>query len=404
MSAPDQTSGSLIRIEPLDELALNRRRKRYLFEADKSFRTASQLELLPSEWRDLLARWVKRGGKSRWDTLLKDAGTVHLTLAETLREWLINKGWAIVIEERKHGDWWPASLELRDLPLLRRILGLGDKEQDALHWQTLRGQLHSSCTADIFPALSALDELPLHRALARCDLVLALQRWQDVQRSGTRRDFALLARNDTKGISESEWSWLEQALDLAEFRIERHTPLLLLGTSLSLIMPNGQLNLASCADFAALTPSTLQSILRIDGYVSRWQLIENRTSFERVARRRKPDTGVIWLPGFPPGWWCNAIRKLLELAPAPAYIACDPDPAGISIALKAAELWQERHIDWQPWKMSACDLAGLRVRKPLSEADRIQLAALIQPLPAQFAELAEWMLEHGEKGEQEGYL
>ena len=52
------------------------------------------------------------------------------------------------------------------------------------------------------------------------------------------------------------------------------------------------------------------------------------------------------------------------------------------------------------------DLAALRVRKPLTEGDKLQLAALQQEpaLPAPLAELLEWMLERGEKGEQEGYL
>lgn len=56
--------------------------------------------------------------------------------------------------------------------------------------------------------------------------------------------------------------------------------------------------------------------------------------------------------------------------------------------------------------MSAGDLATLRARKPLTETDKFQLASLQQEgrLPAQLAELTKWMLEHGEKGEQEGYL
>ena len=52
------------------------------------------------------------------------------------------------------------------------------------------------------------------------------------------------------------------------------------------------------------------------------------------------------------------------------------------------------------------DLAALRVRKPLTESDRLQIAALQQEsmLPAPFLELIKWMLKHDEKGEQEGYL
>lgn len=395
MSTPDS-----IFVEPLDERALSKRRKRFRLEA------ASQLELIPAEWSKLLTRWVKRGGNSRWETLLKDAGTANLSLADTLRDWLLRQGWAIVIEERKHGDWWPQSLELRNLSHLRTALGISDKEQDTQRWQIVREKLQACCNSDLAPALFALDEFPVHRALARHDLVQSLQHWQNAQRSGTRRDFALLARNDTKGISEAEWNWLEQTLDLAEFRIERHTPMLLLAAPLSLTLPHGQIDLASCTDFAALTPATLQAVTAASGTINRWQLVENRTSFERVARQREADVGVIWLPGFPPSWWHKAVSKLLDLAPAQAYIACDPDPAGIAIALKAAESWHERGIEWLPWKMTATDLASLRVRKPLTESDKLQLAALQQmpALPASLTGLLEWMLKHDEKGEQEGYL
>jgi hypothetical protein len=374
----------------------------------RRFRPGSPLPLdtLPHEWHSLLKKWLKRGGNSRWETLVKDAGTTHLALAESLLNWLLRHGWAIVEDERRHGSWWPQSLELRNLPQLRDALGINDKEQDAQHWQALREMLHAHCDDNFAPALLALDELPVHRALTRQDLIATLQRWQDTQQSGTRRDFALFARNDTKGLSESEWNWLEQTLDLAEFRIERHTPLLLLSAPLTLNMPRGQIDLTSCVDFAALTPATLQATTAASGTISRWQLVENRTSFERVARQREYDVGVIWLPGFPPNWWRSVVGQLLDHAPAPAYIACDPDPAGIAIALKAAELWRERGIAWLPWKMSATDLAALRVRKLLTEVDRLQLAALRQEtvLPTQLSELAEWMLEHGEKGEQEGYL
>lgn len=396
MSAPDP-----ICIQPLDGRAVCKRRKRFCGDA------ATTLELVPSDWQTLLARWVRRGGNSRWETLLKDAGAANLTLADTLREWLVRQGWATVIEERKHGGWWPQSLELRNLPQLRAALGIADKGQDAQRWQSVRTELNSLCGDTLrTPALLALDKLPVRYALARSDLIVSLQHWQDAQRSGTRRDFALAARDDTKGVTEAEWHWLEQTLDLAEFRIERHTPLLLLSAPLKLTLSHGQLDLASCADFAALTPATLQAVTAASGTISRWQLVENRTSFERVARQRDVCVGVIWLPGYPPSWWRTAAGKLLDLNPAPAHIACDPDPAGIAIALKAAELWRERDIEWQPWRMSAHDLAALRVRKPLTGTDRLQLAALRQEpaLPRQLAELLEWMLEHGEKGEQEGYL
>lgn len=390
-----------IRIEPLDQRKVSQRRKRYCEHVPQ------QLGQIPGEWRELLTRWVRRGGNSRWETLRNDAGATSIQLADSLREWLLREGWAVVVELRQHGDWWPQSIELRNLPELRATLGIVDKAQDAQRWQVAREELKNICTDSLHtPALFALDKLPARYALARSDLIVSLQRWQDAQRSGTRRDFALLARDDTKGVSETEWNWLEATLDLAEFQIERHTPLLLLSAPLKLTMPHGQLDLANCADFAALTPSTVHAATAVSGAVSYWQLVENRTSFERVAKKREPNVGVIWLPGYPPSWWHTAVGQLLDLAPAPAHIACDPDPAGIAIALKASELWRERGIAWQPWKMAASDLASLRVRKPLTEGDKLQLDSLRHQhvLPAPLSELLEWMLVQGEKGEQEGYL
>jgi len=56
--------------------------------------------------------------------------------------------------------------------------------------------------------------------------------------------------------------------------------------------------------------------------------------------------------------------------------------------------------------MSTTDLAALAARKPINETDRSQLASLqADPeLPAMLAELVTWMAQHGEKGEQEGYV
>ncbi|OIR14628.1 hypothetical protein GALL_44330 [mine drainage metagenome] len=387
-------------IEPLDKRRVCQKRRCSMPGSPQS------LDSLPAEWRELLARWVQRGGNSRWETLRKDAGTTRVQLADALLDWLLRSGWAAVAEQWKLGAWWPQQVELLYLPQLRAALGLRDKDNDAQRWQECRALLHALDNPTLSPAVPLLDELPVQRALARQDLIFKLHDWQIQQRNGTRRDFALFARGDTKAVSEGEWNWLESIVDLAEFGIERHTPLLLIAAQLTLTLPNGRIDLASCADFAALTPATIQDATAASGTVNRWQLVENRTSFERATKSREVETGVIWLPGFPPTWWRETVGRLLNLAPAPASIACDPDPAGIAIALKAAELWRELGLNWQPWKMSAADLASLPVRKPLTESDRLQLASLQQEpaLPSALAELLEWMLEHGEKGEQEGYL
>lgn len=386
--------------EPLDKRRACQKRRRTATCLPQA------LDTLPTEWRELLARWVRRGGNSRWETLRNEAGDKQQKLAFGLLDWLLKNGWLSIIQQWENSDWLPQRVEFRNLPQLRAALGLRDKDEDALRWQEIRTALQTLGNPALSPAVLSLDELPVQRALARQDLIFGLHEWLTQQQNGTRRDFAWFVRGNTKGVSEGEWSWLESVLDLAEFGIERHTPLLLVSAPLQLHLPHGQIDLAASPDFAALTPATMQAVTTATGTISRWQLVENRTSFERVAKQRQPDTGAIWLPGFPPSWWHIAVGQLLDRAPAPAQLACDPDPAGIAIALKAAELWRERKLDWQPWRMSASDLAALRVRKPLTEGDKLQLATLRHEpfLPAPFFELLEWMLEHGEKGEQEGYL
>ncbi len=96
---------------------------------------------------------------------------------------------------------------------------------------------------------------------------------------------------------------------------------------------------------------------------------------------------------------------MLELCPAPALIACDPDPAGIEIALDVARIWTGKSLRWQPWHMDSEPLSGLNRKKGLTENDKDRLnRLLLQPMPEAFREFAAWMLENGQKGEQEGIV
>jgi hypothetical protein len=55
--------------------------------------------------------------------------------------------------------------------------------------------------------------------------------------------------------------------------------------------------------------------------------------------------------------------------------------------------------------MDVRTLAALPGTRPLESSDRERLQRLRQrPLPADLGELAEWMLAHNRKGEQEGIL
>lgn len=365
------------------------------------------IDTLPAEWRGLAAQWVKRTAGATscyWNTLAKDAGADY-PLAQHLLEWLLSARWIVVTEERRHGAWWPTRVEFLEIPRLRSLLGIPDPAEPARQWAELRAGIDFAQHPDLTAAMVSLDGLPAARAVTRTRLLQALSRWRQVERTGTRRDFSHFARGDTKAITDAEWRWLEDAVDLAADGIERHTPLLLIAAPLVLGLPNGTIALDGSPDFSALTPATLAALTSVSGSIGRWRLIENQTSFERCARSREEDTGVVWLPGFPPGWWREAMTKLIALAPAPAEIACDPDPAGIAIAMEAGRLWDAAGQPWLPWNMGAADLDALRVRKPLTEMDRRLIDSLLaKPLPEELVALANRMLDSCEKGEQEGYL
>jgi hypothetical protein len=364
------------------------------------------LDTLPADWRDLLTRWARQGERCKWDSLLKKAGSRQVETAVSLLDWLLHHGWVTLEEQRQLASWRPLWVQFRELPALRRALGLKDADAEAARWESRRAELATDLDPALAPLMAALDELLPARALARADLISALARWFADARHGTQRDFALFARGGTKSLTDAEWNWLNDAIDLIEFGIERHTPLLLLAAPIVLHLPGGALNLAASADFGALTPATLGAALAAEHAPQRWQLVENRTSFERVARNRAPDTGVIWLPGFPPAWWREAVTKLLALAPAPAVIACDPDPAGVAIALQAGSIWQAAGLDWQPWHMDIITLQRLPGHSPLNAWDGARIAQLLLTpnLPDALAVLLDYMQVHKIKGEQEGIL
>lgn len=365
--------------------------------------TPLPLDTLPADWRTLLTRWLRRGERIKWDTLRQDAGSNQIESTHNLREWLLRAGWISLEETREHGLWQARWLTWTNSGALRQTLGLPDAARHAAEWRALRNSPFSD--ARIQAVAATLDTLPPARALARHALLLALDTWRAEQRYGTRRDFALFARADTKAITATEWAWLDHQLGLSNYGVDRHTPILCIRAPLVLATSHGQINLAACPDFIGLSLDSIAAASSIDGTITAWRMVENRTSFERMAREYGQRDAVIWLPGFAPGWWKQTVRHLLRLKPAPALIACDPDPAGVEIALDAASVWQAAGIAWQAWQMDAANLAALPSRKPLTERDRQRLNALCQlDLPDTLRVLAEWMATHGEKGEQEGFL
>jgi hypothetical protein len=371
--------------------------------------TPEAIDTWPPAWRQLAMSWTRRasGSNSRckWETLLSAAGGTAFETAHDLLEALLTGGWVRLEEAWREGRWQPIWIEFVALPDLRAALGMPDlAAQQVAMAQDLAALLANPSAAVFHEAAEEAAMLRPSLALARLELLAALVRW-NAPAQATHRDFAQFARGDTKAITSAEWDWLDARVDLLACGIGDHAPLLCIAAPITLSLPRGLLNLDAAPDFIALPPATLDVATAAHGQINEWTLVENRTSFERVARNRGVDQGVLWLPGFAPGWWQAAITRLLHLVPAPARIACDPDPAGIEIATNAGALWQAAGLDWQPWRMTSTDLASLSRKKSLSEHDLRRLAALRDTtLPPLLRDLAEALVATGEKGEQEGYL
>ncbi|MBA2659506.1 MAG: hypothetical protein H0U72_08190 [Nitrosospira sp.] len=358
----------------------------------------------PMEWRELLVDWIRASSpKRKWDTLLTVAGSRRIHFAHELLDALLRGGWVELEERRQSGRWLPVWVSFLELPTLRQQLGLPDKDALAELFRT--EALHPFDDSRLRSAQQSLDAFPPQSALRRLALLRALDNWLTGQRFGTRRDFSLFARGTTKAISTAEWEWLERHVDLVELGIEKHIPAVWMRAPVLLLHENLGLDLRMIDDCIALTPDTLSSLTGIEGRIGCWRLLENRTSFERAARRYGDKDFVVWMPGFAPSWWRQSVAQLLTLCPASALIACDPDPAGIEIALQAARIWDKAGLSWQPWGMDVETLSSLPDRQPLSQNDKEQLQRLLrQPLPDSLQALADWMLVHARKGEQEGAI
>ncbi len=357
----------------------------------------------PAPWRNLLLQWLDGAAKRRWNTLIERAGNTGFGVAHELIDALLRAGLVETDESRERGQWKIQQVTFIERGALRAALGLPDT--DALRAQLAEEIASPPLDTRLLPLWTELADYPPSRGLERCALLRKTDAWIADHRFGTRRDFALFARGGTKAVSGAEWKWLEALVDFGDFGIEKHTPALWLRAPLTLRFGDRSIDLAAAPDMIGLSPATLALLDSVDGHIGCWRVIENRTSFERVAREQGGADGVIWLPGFAPSWWKEALRKILHCKPAPARIACDPDPAGINIALDAGAVWQSCGLAWSPWKMNVCDLMQLDARPPLSSHDKVVLEQLVaRALPAELRDLANWMQAHGEKGEQEGYL
>ncbi|HEY9105040.1 MAG TPA: hypothetical protein VIN58_00060, partial [Roseateles sp.] len=227
--------------------------------------------------------------------------------------------------------------------------------------------------------------------------------WVADGHTGLRRDFALHLGH-TKAISTGEWGWLERHFDLPALGIDAFAPTLTLAGEACLCWPGDRRLDLGAAPFLTVPADGLQGLQRVDAPPARWWLIENRASFEKQAARRAPGDTLVWIAGRPTRAWGEAMSRLITLAPAPAAISADADPAGIEIALAAAEPWERAGLAWAATAMEPARLyrPGLQ---PLGRYDLGLLARLAaRPLPPELAALRDALAERGVKAEQEGWL
>lgn len=367
------------------------------------------VQVWPATWRGLAADWLIQCGDSertRWDTFLRIAGEPRVEDASGLVVELLAAGFLEIEEHRAKGQWQLRWIHFRNLSELRQQLGLPDLASVTARIEAFL----SACTDD--PRFSSITEslalLSPLLAAKRIELVDALRRWLLQERTGTEREFAYFSRGDTKAISASEWKWLREHIDLSSVGIDRHKPSLWLRAKFVAKLENdpGRLiDFGAFPDFLGVTPQTIDALGSIDRQPSAWRLIENRTNFEKACAAQDSAEAVLWVPGWPAPWWKTSVLKLLRLAPVPAHICCDPDPAGIQIAIVVAKVWEEAGLAWDVEGMGVDELRRLEKRKALTMQDRRILDRLLaQNISDSLKALANEMIEKSQKGEQEGLL
>lgn len=357
----------------------------------------------------VLQRWLKSHAQERaWQSLLDAAGKDALDTVDGLRDDLLAAGALAVKEEFKSGQWRVARIVWRDLPALQQATGITTADEHAAQRDDLATQWRA--LADEHPWLADAAQAAAKSTAVvqaqRLPLLQALVEWRQAQRNGLRQDFARAAREHTKGITTTEWEWLDAHLSLETLGIGRFEPIMWLAGTLTLEGTNAEAVLTvQPLGFVGVPCRQLASPWTVRVVPQRYWLIENRASFERQAVRVADDICLVWLPGRPTEAWMQAMAWLLAHAPAPAAISCDPDPAGIQIAMTAGQLWTDASLAWTPQHMdSSIWQAGTTLA--LNDYDRRVLLELQtdQRLPASLAQLRDYMLDSGCKAEQEGWL
>ena len=365
------------------------------------------LPALDDDQRALLADWLRDSAETRrWQGLLEAAGPARLELAQRLADRALHKGLCTRKERFDKGCWWPAELCWVELEALQAALGLptrsGRDARRAVLQQRLNALMEDELVGEAAQVL-AESRMATTAAEARAALLEALVPWVGAGEQGLRRDFALRLGH-TKAVGDGEWAWLERHFDLPALGIGNFTPTLTLAGDLSLVWDGGKRMDLGALAFATFPVAGLLVAQRVDAPPVRWWLIENRASFEKQAARRAPGDALVWIAGRPTRAWKDAMHRLLHLVPALGAVSADADPAGIEIALAAAEPWVAAGLPWNAVAMEAerLDRPGLQA---LGHYDRGVLARLAgRSLPSALTALRDALARRGVKAEQEAWL
>jgi hypothetical protein len=330
-------------------------------------------------------------------TLFAKAGNArHVAIAAA--DYLLIQGWVDLSEKRRGSLWDITAMRWLDADALRGALNLPRRDAESVR----RAEAMASPPRDerLAGLHASLRTLATRTLIRRAAIVAKLDAWCADGRSGSRNTFAQFALDDSHGMTTADWRWLGCHVDLEELGISRHTPALWLRAPLRLSFQGGrQIDLAAIPDMIALSPLTISGIEHVEGAPVAWLLVENRTSFEDVARKVGDRFAVVWMPGYVPDWWLEAMRHFSRLMPEEALIAADPDPAGIEIAIRASSPWGS---NWKPLAMSPDALTATGLGKAITEHDRVLLAGIPRGnLHPALASLADAIGERQRKGEQE---
>jgi hypothetical protein len=358
--------------------------------------------------RALLRDWLQGSAASRpWLSLLKTAGFDRIDLAARLVDKALAAGLCTLKEQRELGkDWQKQTLIWVELAALQREFGLTTRDDRTARLQALTARLDVLMGDELVgEAAQALAEsrMPIQSAESRAMLLGALQTWVAAERDGLRRDFSLHV-DHTKVIRDGEWTWLERHFDLPALGIGPFAPTLTLAGDFRLHWDSDRRVDLGVLGFATLPVDALRRLAGLTTAPSRWWLIEGRASFEKQAARLASGDLLVWIAGRPTRAWKAAVTSLLQLAPAPAAVSADADPAGIEIVLAASEPWEASGLAWTATAMEPerLDRPGAQ---PLGTYDRGVLARLAgRELPPELAALRDALAERGMKAEQEGWL